>query len=334
MLTYKQSKLIIPFKIQLRSTMLNTKTLLFFACLLFLVSSCSAPISQVEEPTPSQTFRISDGIEITLTPPKNFNITPEHYGFAQAENFSRIRISEKEISYNNYIANLNKENLLKNKLQLIKKEQVNLKGAICTLLTLRENIAGVYFEKLWLISGDELSSIQVEASYPEGTSNILKSAMKKSLLSISVATKQDLRLYTGLPFKFSHTPNFVIKQRYANSIVLLPLEYSDTNESVVVSHGKLNQEIDSLKVLSDHFLKKNEHYKNVEILTNQMTKIDNIPALATTAYAELNNKTVFLHQILSYQQSKFLLIQAQTPKQNKKEFNLKLDKLIENFLFK
>ena len=315
--------------------MLNTNTFLFFACLLFLVTSCSAPISQIiEEPTPSQTFRISDGIEVTLTPPRNFNITPEHYGFSQAENFSRIRISEKEISYNSYIANLNKENLLKNKLQLIKKEQVNLKGAICSLLTLRENIAGVYFEKLWLISGDELSSIQVEASYPEGASNTLKNAMKKSLLSISVATKQDLRLYTGLPFKFSQTPNFLIKQRYANSIVLLPLEYSDTNESVVISHGKINQEIDSLKVLSDHFLKKNEHYKNVEILTNQMIKIDNIPALATTAYAELNNNTVFLRQILSYQQSKFLLIQAQTLKQNKKEFNLKLNKLIENFLFK
>ncbi|MGB1197748.1 MAG: hypothetical protein ACPG46_01795 [Thalassotalea sp.] len=315
--------------------MLNINTTLFFTCLLFLITSCSTttPILKKQQIS-TQTFRISDGVEVTLAPPKNFKISQEHYGFIQPESFSRIGIFEKEFSYTSYIAKLSKENLLKNQLQLIKQEQINIKGAACSLLTLRQNIAGVYFEKIWLISGDNLSSIKVEASYPEGAPNALKKAIKTSLLSLSVATKLNLRLYTGLPFILPKTPGFTVKQRYKNSIVLLPLGSTDPKESIVISHGTLNQEIESLKVLSDHFLKQNKHYKNIEILKNQMTKIDNIPALAATAYAELNDTPIFIKQLVSYQQGKFLLIQGQTPKQNKEKFNLSLNEIETNFSFK
>tara|TARA_R110000737_G_scaffold33838_3_gene52111 strand:- start:4485 stop:5438 length:954 start_codon:yes stop_codon:yes gene_type:complete len=317
--------------------MLNIHSTLFFTGLLFLMTSCATntPLQDQENKQQSaQTFRISDGIEVALIPPRNFVITQEHYGFIQPETFSRIRVSEKEFTYSNYLAQLSKENLLKNQLQLIKKEQVNLKGAVCTLFTLRQNIAGVYFEKLWLVSGDNLSSVQVEASYPESASYQLKSAIKTSLLSLSVATNQNLRLYTGLPFTFSQTPNFKLKKRYANSIVLLPLDSVDTKESVVISTGKINQEVESLKMLSDHFLKKGKHHKKVEILNSKMIKIDKIPALAATAYVELNQTPTFVYQILSYQQGKFLLLQAQTPKQNKKHFKASVDKLMEHFVFK
>tara|TARA_R110000737_G_scaffold332699_1_gene349759 strand:+ start:367 stop:1314 length:948 start_codon:yes stop_codon:yes gene_type:complete len=312
----------------------NMQSIIFCTFFLFSLASCTSSQLTAEDQPSAQIFRISNGLEVALTPPKNFSITQEHYGFIQPESFSRIRISEKEFAYNSYIEKLSKENLLKNQLQLVKKEQVEISGAICSLLTLRQNIAGVYFEKMWLISGDNLSSVQVEASYPESAPKKLKNAIKTSLLSLTVATDLNLRLYTALPFQFSQTPNFSIKKRYANSIVLLPLGSVDAKESITVSHGKISQEIEDIKILSDHFLKKGKHFKNVEILKTEMIKIDNIPALAATAYVELNKRPTFVYQILSYQKSKFLLIQGQTPKKEKKEFKFNVDRLMEHFSFK
>ncbi|TPH17060.1 hypothetical protein [Litorilituus lipolyticus] len=313
--------------------MLYLKKLFLVTFVLFIVNGCTAIQKKEELPSP-QVFRISNGLEVAMTPPPSFNITQEHYGFVQPESFSRIRITEKEVAYNNYITQLTKENLLKNQYQLIKNEQIDISGALCTLLTLRQNISGIYFEKMWLISGDNLSSIQIEASYPESSPNQLKNAIKSSLLSLSVATNQNLRLYTGLPFQFNQTPNFKIKQRYANSIVLLPSDSNDSKTSVVVSHGKLNQEIEDIKVLSDHFLKNGKHYKDVEVLQSEMIKIDNIPALAATAYVKLNDQPTFVYQALSYQKGKFLLIQGQTTKNQKAKFKLQLSKLLEHFSFK
>ena len=310
---------------------LNTLAL---ASSLILLSACSSTSDELKEINSPQIFRISDGIEVALIAPIGFNITQEHYGFAQAESFSRIKISEVESPLANYLSSLTKENLLKNKLQLRNSEQINVSGALCTLMTLRQNIAGTYFEKLWLIAGDNLSSIQVEASYPEGANSQLKQAIKNSLLSLSVATEQTNRLYTGLPFMFTNTPEYKVKQRYANSIVLLPLEKTDRQESVVVSHGVTKQPIENIKQLSEHFLKKGKHYKNVEILKNEMIKINEIPALLTTAYVDLNEKPSFVYQVTSYQKEKFLLLQGQSPKENKTQFKNKIDELLKHFKFK
>ncbi|RHW74894.1 hypothetical protein D1094_16600 [Colwellia sp. RSH04] len=298
------------------------------------LSACSStqPLKH-EEPNP-QIFQVSNGLEVALTPPQGFKLTPEHYGFVQPESFSRIKITEKELPYKAYISNLTKENLLKNQLQLIDLEQINVSGALCTLITMRQNIAGVYFEKLWLVAGDNLSSIQVEASYPEGSSQHYKTAIKSSLLSLSVVTEKSQRIYSGLPFRFTSTPNFIIKQRYANSIVLLSLDEVESKTTVVVSHGKLKQEIEDIKQLSDHFLKNGQHYKNVEILTSEMIKIDKIPALASTSYVTLNDKATFVYQVLSYQKGKFLLIQGQTPKENRVKFKEQVANLFNEFSFK
>lgn len=310
---------------------LNTLAL---ASSLILLSACSSTSDELKEINSPQIFRISDGIEVALIAPIGFNITQEHYGFAQAESFSRIKISEVESPLANYLPSLTKENLLKNKLQLTNSEQINVSGALCTLMTLRQNIAGTYFEKLWLIAGDNLSSIQVEASYPEGANSQLKQAIKNSLLSLSVATEQTNRLYTGLPFMFTNTPEYKVKQRYANSIVLLPLEKTDSQESIVVSHGVTKQPIENIKQLSEHFLKKGKHYKNVEILKNEMIKINEISALLTTAYVDLNEKPSFVYQVTSYQKEKFLLLQGQTPKENKTQFKNKIDELLKHLKFK
>lgn len=281
-----------------------------------------------------QAFRLSDGLEMSLIPPDNFTITAEHFGFAQAESFTRIKISEIETPYASYIAILTKENLLKNKVELLKSEQVKIQNAWCTLLTLRENIAGTYFEKRWLISGDKLSSIKIAASYPEGAAQALKQKIKESLLTLSVNTDDNKRIYTGLPFNLAATPDFKVKTRFANSIVLQSIDDTKKSNLVVISHGKTKTVIEDTQQLADHFLKNNKNFEYVEIIKNNTIKQDGMPALATTAYAENKDQKYWLYQVLVYQKERFLLVQGQSLKENKLQFSQSVNELLTHLKFK
>lgn len=302
---------------------------------LFLFNTaCTTKDQEPVNINPPQTFRISDGLEVSLTAPNDFNITKEHYGFAQAESFSRIRIEEIESPYIPYIKSLTKENLLKNKLQLVKQEQIDLSGSICTLLTLRQNIGGIYFDKLWLVAGDDLSSVQIEASYPEGAPKQLKEAIRQSLLSLSVATDKSKRLYTGLPFLLTDTPGFKVVKRFANSILLQSNKDNESSVSVVISHGATKQSIERIQTLSEHFLNTSKHYKEMDIAKNEMIKLNDIPALATKANAVVNDKPVKVYQVLSYQKDRFLLVQAHSLAKDYVELAASVDKLLGNFKFR
>lgn len=314
---------------------------LFFLPGLF---SCANTINKSEEDTKknvineanqsTQFFRISEGIEVSLLTPINFHLTAEHYGFVSPTSFSRIKVFEIESPFAQYMKHLSKENLLKSKLLLTKTEDIQLQNSNVKLLTIRENIAGTYFEKLWLIAGDELSSIQVEASYPEGSPLSHKQAMKNSVLSLRVALKQSARVFTGLPFTLLSTPNFTIKKRYSNSIVLLTEDTEDTKQSVVFSHGLIKQQIENTQQLSEHFIKNSQTFSETEVIDTSAIKLDGIPAITTTAYAVKDKEPIVIYQILSYQKGKFLLIQAVAHKDNKKAFIKKVNTLTDQFVFK
>lgn len=299
---------------------------------LSLLGACSSTSDQPKSEPLIQTFRISQGMEVRLQKPEGFKLTQEHYGFVQPETFSRIKINEVEIPYEQYRAKLSANNLLKNQLQLINSEQVEVNGANCTLLTLRQVIAGTYYEKLWLVAGDNLSSLQIEASYPESSSKLHKNAIKQSVFSTAVQTNDNARLYTGLPFMLTSTTNFKLVQRSLNSIVLISESVPDA--SVVISHGRLSSALESTEQLSHYFLENSKSLSDVEITKDTPVKIDGIPAIATEAYTMKNDTISWVYQVTSSQKGKFLLIQALSKKENRKEFASELEVLINQFKFR
>lgn len=305
---------------------------LALAISLSILGACSSTSDQNNVEPLEQTFRISQGMEVRLEVPEGFKLTREHYGFVQPETFSRIKISEIEVPYDTYLMQLSPENLLRSQLQLLSAEQVVVNGANCTLLTLRQIIAGTYYEKIWLIAGDKLSSLRIEASYPESSRNAHKNAIKQSLFSTAVQTNDSARLYTGLPFLFTNTDNFKLVQRSLNSVVLNSENYASAN--VVVSHGKLAKEVDSVETLSTHFLENSKSLDDVEIIKNSPVKIDGIPAFSTEAYTNKDDQAAWVYQVTSTQKGKFLLIQALSKKDDRHAFAKDLELLINQFKFR
>ncbi|TMO82044.1 hypothetical protein [Pseudoalteromonas spongiae] len=299
--------------------------------LLFL-SGCNSTSDQIKDSNNIQTFQLNEGLEIQIEAPNGFKLTKEHYGFIQPDSFSRIKINEIETPYYNYLKKLTESNLSQDQLQLLKSEQILINGAKCTLLTLRTPISGTYFEKLWLISGDKLSSIKIEASYPESSNYKLKQAIRQSLHNISVQTNDNARIYSGLPFTLTETGHFKLVQRNLNSIVLTSEKF--IGATVVISHGRLTDENKSTKMLGHYFLQQSKHLTDLEIYQDNALKIDGIPAISTSSYASLQGEPTWVYQITSSQKGKFLLVQSISKVDDKEEFFEDLKNLISHFKFK
>ena len=288
--------------------------------------------TSVAELAQAQRFMLSDGLHVRLTPASGFTLTPEHYGFVQAESFSRIKVYEVEVPYQEYLLGFSQESLAQQKMQLIKNKAVQLQNAVCNLISVKQAIAGTVFDKEMLICGDELSSVVVEASYPESATTAHKQAIYHSITSLSVKTDKQLRLFTGLPFELTDTPDYKITTRFRNSLVMQPLSDSSGKSTLVISHGV--SEGTTTQQLAAHLIKKDSSPEDIKILTNEQTALNNITALATTAHVNIEGDTYYMKQILSYQNDRFLLVQTRVPIAAKAGTNRTLNSLLEHFVFK
>ena len=129
-------------------------------------------------------------------------------------------------------------------------------------------------------------------------------------------------------------PGFTLKKRYSNSVLLLPVNYTGLDKSLVISHGATKNAVETIQQLSDYFLKKGERFKNVEIVDNEMIKLNAIPALKTVANVEHEEKPTWFYQVVSYQKQRFLLVQAHAPLEDSTDFAASVDELLKHFEFK
>lgn len=312
---------------------------LFLVTISICLPSCIATPEQettendsVATKAQAQRFMLSDGLHVSLVPPNGFTLTPEHYGFVQPESFSRIKVYEIEVPYQDYLLGINQESLAHQKMQLVQNKAIQVQNAVCKLISVKQAIAGTVFDKEMLICGDELSSIGVEASYPESATTAHKQTIYQSITSLSVKTDKQLRLFTGLPFTFTDTPDYKITTRFRNSIVMQPLSDNSGKSTLVISHGISKDR--TTQQLAAHLISKNTLPDDIDILTNEQTALDNIPALTTTAYVNIEGDTYYMKQILSYQNDRFLLVQTRVPIAAQAGTNRTLNSLLEHFVFK
>lgn len=290
----------------------------------------------VQESSLPQRFILSDGLQVSLMPPTGFSLTTEHFGFTQAETFSRIKVYEVEIPYQEYLSSLSAEKLALYKMQLVKQEDITIANAICHISEVKKAIAGTVFDKKFLVCGDELSSVVVESSYPESAPKKQKEVIEQAITSLSVKADNNLRVFTGLPFYLTQTPGYKITKRFRNSIVLEPLTQNlndeDNENTVVISHGV--SENTSSEQLSAHFLSKAASEGAIEAITRNNVKLGGIAALESTVNILEKDKKYWFKQVVSYQKDRFLLIQARILEGEGVEFRGVVDELLSNFEFK
>ena len=294
----------------------------------------NAPLSETGQP---QRFILNDGLQVSLIPPAGFMLSPEHYGFTQPESFSRIKVYEVEAPYKSYTSRITKESMAESKLQWVEQKDVEVANAVCKLTVLKQGIAGTIFDKQLLICGDNLSSVVVEASYPESANKVLRRAIFDSMITLNVNTNDNLRIFTGLPFKLNATPGFKITKRFTNSIVLQSIEDNfqtskPNNITVIISHG--TTDASSIDELATNLITKGYSPENVEILSNKISKLDRTPALVTTANIMAEDGNIYwVKQALSFQVNRFLLVQGRAAKNHQIPSEKSIDRLLNELTF-
>ena len=294
----------------------------------------NAPLTETGQP---QRFILSDGLQVSLIPPAGFMLSPEHYGFTQPESFSRIKVYEVEAPYKSYTSRITKESMAESKLQWVEQKDVEVANAVCKLTVLKQGIAGTIFDKQLLICGDNLSSVVVEASYPESANKVLRRAIFDSMITLNVNTNDNLRIFTGLPFKLNATPGFKITKRFTSSIVLQSIEDNfqtskPNNITVIISHG--TTDASSIDELATNLITKGYSPENVEILSNKISKLDRTPALVTTANIMAEDGNIYwVKQALSFQVNRFLLVQGRAAKNHQIPSEKSIDRLLNELTF-
>lgn len=307
--------------------MKNSKIALLF--LFTLTAGCQLTTNnQVNQ----QRFQLSKGLDVKIDVPNDYAIAADFLGFENRSTLSKISFEEITSPLPAIKETLTEEAFEKIQLEFINEEEVNVDNVSAKLLTLKQAINGIYFEKLWLVTGDNLSTVRVTASYPESKKSTIGEQLRASLLSTKLHLKIEERVFTGLPFELAATAPFEITKRAANSIVLKEPEIDAT---VVISHGKINeQNKGNVEELAQFFIDSTRSLSNVEILKRDSIKIASLPANRVQAYAKQSTNDLWFCQLLITHNEKFALIHATSKKENKEEAEKSLYNLLENFRFK
>jgi len=305
----------------------NSKIVLFF--LFTLTAGCQLTTkSQVNQ----QRFQLSKGLDIKIDVPNDYAIAADFLGFENRSTLSKITFEEIASPLPTIKETLTREVFEKIQLEYINEEEVNVDNIKAKLITLKQAINGVYFEKLWLITGDNLSTVRVTASYPESQKATIGEKLRASLLSTQLLLKIENRIFSGLPFELTTTLTYEITKRATNSIVL---KDSNIDSTVVISHGKIdNKNKDDIEGLAQFFIDSTRSLSNVEILKRDSINIANLPAIRIQAYAKQNNNDLWFCQLLITHNEKFALIHTTSKKDNKEVAEKSLYKLLESLRFK
>ncbi|MEO2267246.1 hypothetical protein V1358_08035 [Pseudoalteromonas sp. YIC-656] len=303
--------------------MIKMRTVLsgFLIMLVLLLSACQS----TQQSTPvAQSFKLNEGTDITITPPKGFVLAQEFLGFENTEQRAQIEVSELPLPLSLVNVTFSKEQLTTLKLTLESKQKVPYGNGEAWLFTLRQAINGLYYKKLWLLTGDEISTVRAVASYPESLENQLAAPMKQALLRSSYAPSMSERALLGLPFSFDTVDYFTISKRATNSVVL----YGQNDELITLSHGGLKKEKVEHKVLSDLFLKHSKALTDCKERSYTAISVDSIPATQITTHCLYKGAPRSINQVIVTNPGKFLLIQAVDNQQSSSEFEAKLKQFV------
>lgn len=299
---------------------------------LTLCSEVLSSASPTKKADSFQTLRYEDGLIVNFNPPQDFTFNPSNNTFEQLESFSRITISETKIPYTQFEESLTKAFFNQNNIELVSKEQVQKNGFDATFISLKHQLTNTKFQKFMFVIGDDFSSIQIEASFPETANASFQSLIKQSLLETFLTIDPKQRVYAGLPFLLSSTPGFNLTKRFQNSAVLSPLQQNE--HPVIFSHGTIKEDVQDIEQLAQQFLTRLKKAKNVKVVKSEMVKLDKVPALSTVAKVELAGQPEVIYQVLAYQKQRFLLVQSIVDEKSLTEKKADIDRLLYYFKFK
>lgn len=159
------------------------------------------------------------GTRVTLTPPDNFKPSLYFPGVQHSSIVSAIVVNEVPSSYIQFSRNYSAAGLAKSEMRLIKRELLERDGLSGQLLSVRQILRGVEYERWILITGDTRESVMVAGYFPIANARKLRAPIEQALRSSFWDSSRSLDHFDGLGFRVDDVPNLRVVTRMSNSLV-------------------------------------------------------------------------------------------------------------------
>jgi hypothetical protein len=266
-------------------------------------------------PADADTVRVP-GTNVSLQPPEGFALAESFPGFQSAEQQASILVTQMPAPVAEVMKGMNKETLATRGMTLLSSSAETVGGREALLLQVAQAAGGAEYLKWMLVTGDPKTTVMIVGTFPKSAGDAVGAAIRKSVLTASLASGSPGDPFEGLLFRITPTPGLKIAGRVSNLLLLTesgstgPLGPGEPIYIVGSSIGPGGG--GDLKTFSEARAKKTEQIRDLQNVSGRGITIDGIAAWELLADAKdvKSGTPVRLYQVIAPDGGGYFIVQA------------------------
>lgn len=170
-------------------------------------------------PVGADTVRVP-GTNVSLQPPEGFALAESFPGFQSAEQQASIMVTQMPAPVAEVMKGMNKETLATRGMTLLSSSPETAGGREALLLQVAQAAGGAEYLKWMLVTGDPQTTILIVGTFPKSAGDAVGAAIRRSVLTASVASGNPGDPFEGLLFRVTPTERLKIAGRVSNLLLL------------------------------------------------------------------------------------------------------------------
>lgn len=229
------------------------------------------------------------GTKVALEAPDGFVLATQFSGLVNEELVSSIVISELPAPYDAMAEGFTKEAMAGQNMNLLASEEVEISGRPGRLLYVTQVVGGAVYEKRMAVTGNDVATLMLVATYPQAIAARMRAPMHASLLSATWQADAAVDRFEGLPFRIRETEHLKIRNRVQHTLLLAPPQRttaaSASEPFAIVGSSHSPVRIDDVELFARQRITQTAKISDLREIRGEGRRVDGRPAYEITAKA-------------------------------------------------
>jgi hypothetical protein len=277
------------------------------------------------------------GTNVSLQPPEGFAPSESFPGFQSAEQQASIMVTQMPAPVAEVLKGMNKEALAARGMTLLSSSAERVGGREAQLLQVAQAAGGAEYLKWMLVTGDPKTTVLVVGTFPKNAGEAVGAAIRKSVLTSSLASGDPGDPFEGLRFRITPTQGLKIASRMSNMLLLTesgspgPLGPGEPLYIVASSIGPGGG--GDLKAFSEARARQTEQIQDLENVSGREITIGGLAAYELLADAKdvKSGTPIRLYQVIAPDGGGYFIVQAHVGSDRAAEMLPEFRRITESF---
>lgn len=256
------------------------------------------------------------GTNVSLQPPDGFAPSENFPGFQSTEQQASIMVTQMPAPVAEVLKGMNRETLATRGMTLLSSSDEKVGGREARLLQVAQAAGGAEYLKWMLVTGDPKTTVMIVGTFPKSAGQVVDAAIRKSVLTTSLASGNPGDPFEGLAFRITPTQGLKIATRMSNMLVLTesggpgPLGPGEPLYIVGSSIGPGGG--GDLKAFSEARAKQTEQIQGLEDVSGREITLGGLAAYELLADAKdvKSGTPIRLYQVIAPNDGGYFIVQA------------------------